>query len=162
MNYRRRAETAVEPPRRAPTANVIVAKKPVISTPALQMVRPHGRSESAITIPAPAALPASGLDRATETRLKKGKRAPDARLDLHGMTAAAAHSALIGFIERSRVTGKRCVLIITGKGGIGVLRRDTPLWLAAPPLAHQIVNVTPAHARHGGGGALYVYLKRIR
>lgn len=83
------------------------------------------------------------------------------------MTAQRAHMTLIGFVERSRAAGHRCLLVITGKGGFndsapGVLRREAPFWLATPPLADLIVNVSPAHPRHGGGGALYVYLKRRR
>ena len=81
------------------------------------------------------------------------------------MTAMRAHGALIAFIDRSRAAGHRCVLVITGKGGFcdgapGVLRREAPFWLSSPPIAEMIVNVSPAHPRHGGGGALYVYLKK--
>ena len=82
------------------------------------------------------------------------------------MTAARAHRALIHFIGQSRAAGHRLVLVITGKGGgegsPGVLRREAPIWLATPPLAGMVVNVSPAHPKHGGGGALYVYLKRPR
>ncbi|MEL6794967.1 MAG: Smr/MutS family protein, partial [Pseudomonadota bacterium] len=76
----------------------------------------------------------------------------------------------------SRAMGHRLVLVITGKGGSddfsgyapfsgegrGVLRREAPIWLSTPPLSHMVVNVSQAHPRHGGGGALYVYLKRRR
>ncbi|MEM7270856.1 MAG: Smr/MutS family protein [Pseudomonadota bacterium] len=102
----------------------------------------------------------------------KGKRTPDARLDLHGMSAARAHAALKMFISDSRDRGCRCVLVITGKGSDepaafgevkpGVLRRETPRWLSSPPLAQMIVTVAQAHPKHGGSGALYVYLKRKR
>lgn len=129
-------------------------------------LRPLGRTAwPAITLPAAPMPRSSGLDRATETRLRKGKRTPDARIDLHGMTAIRAHAALIAFITQSRSAGHRCVLVITGKGGYsdgapGVLRREAPLWLQTAPIREMIVNVSPAHPRHGGGGALYVYLKR--
>ncbi|MFV0473387.1 MAG: Smr/MutS family protein [Pikeienuella sp.] len=169
-SLRRRAETAVEPP--APT----IPSKPVIANapppppfapPPRATLRPTGRTGPPANLSAPRMAAPSGLDRATETRLRRGKRAPDARLDLHGMTAERAHRALIGFVERSREAGHRCLLVITGKGGPhdgapGILRREAPHWLETPPLASMIVNVSPAHPRHGGGGALYVYLKRRR
>lgn len=88
------------------------------------------------------------------------------------MSAARAHAALKIFIADSQAMGRRCVLVITGKGSDaepgfgevapGVLRREAPKWLATPPLSQMIVNVSQAHDRHGGGGALYVYLKRRR
>ncbi len=135
-------------------------------------IRPVGRKLPEVSLPQPSRPAPSGLDRNTETRLRKGRRKPDARLDLHGMSAARAHAALKIFIADSQAMGRRCVLVITGKGADidpgfgeiapGVLRRETPRWLAAPPLSQMIVNVSQAHDRHGGGGALYVYLKRRR
>jgi DNA-nicking Smr family endonuclease len=78
------------------------------------------------------------------------------------MTADRAHKALTRFVLESRAAGLRCVLVVTGKGrsaeggrGDGVLRRDAPRWLSVPPVAE-------AHQKHGGGGALYVYLRRRR
>jgi len=138
-----------------------------------QILRPYGRPDPGITLPQPTAPKSSGLDRATETRLRRGKREPDAVLDLHGMTANRAHNALNRFISQSRTVGHRMVLVVTGKGAIGgarefgdpapgILRRETPVWLATPPLSTLVVNVTQAHPKHGGGGALYVYLKKIR
>jgi DNA-nicking Smr family endonuclease len=35
-----------------------------------------------------------------------------------------------------------------------------PRWLNEPELAGLIANISPAHARHGGEGALYVYLRK--
>lgn len=117
--------------------------------------------------PAPPGWP--GLDRASQRRLARGRLHPEARLDLHGMTAERAHGALSRFVAESRALGRRCVLVVTGKGrgesgarGEGVLRRDAPRWLEAPPLRDGVVGVFEAHPRHGGGGALYVYLKRRR
>jgi len=111
--------------------------------------------------------PAAGLDRRTADRLRRGKRDPEARLDLHGMTASAAHAALSGFLRRARAEGKRCVLVITGKGGrkpvedapymperTGVLRYAVPEWLSTAPLSPLVVGVYKAHRSHGGDGAL--------
>ncbi|HEX7800963.1 MAG TPA: Smr/MutS family protein, partial [Asticcacaulis sp.] len=56
----------------------------------------------------------------------------------------------------------RAVLVITGKGvaETGLLKRMAPEWLADPALSHIVAGLSPAHARHGGAGALYVALKR--
>lgn len=142
----------------------------------VRILKPTGRPKPQVSLPPTPAPAPSGLDRATETRLKKGRKEPDARLDLHGMTAQRAHAALNRFISQSSAMGHRLVLVITGKGGPddfsnhrpfgsqapGVLRREAPVWLSTSPLSHMVVNVSQAHPRHGGGGALYVYLKRRR
>ncbi len=85
-----------------------------------------------------------------------------ARLDLHGLTYDAARSALEAFLHRAWDEGHRSVLVITGKGsrGDGALRRAAPEWLAAPHLRPMVAGISEAHRRHGGGGALYVALKR--
>lgn len=112
------------------------------------------------------------MDKKTFGKLKKGQLQPEARIDLHGMTVADAHGALAAFIFRSQTRGFRLVLVITGKGDRrdvgwmpverGVLRRQVPEWLRLPPLASVVLDVAVAHRRHGGDGALYVYLKRMR
>lgn len=86
----------------------------------------------------------------------------EGRLDLHGMTLAAAYQALLRFVERQRAAGQRRVLIITGKGNGGeeTLRAQVPRWLEAPQLAAQVLSARPADKRHGGVGALYVHLRR--
>ena len=113
------------------------------------------------------------MDSKSYGRLKRGKLKPEARIDLHGMTQAEAHPALIGFILRSASEGKRLVLVITGKGKLrdeapplpvrhGVLRHNVPQWLRMAPVAPHVLQVTQAHMRHGGDGAYYVYLRRPR
>ena len=67
------------------------------------------------------------------------------------------------------------MLVITGKGNPknddtapwmmsphGVLKQMVPRWLNEPELAALIASVSPAHVRHGGDGALYVYLRKNR
>ena len=49
-------------------------------------------------------------------RMKRGKLVPEARIDLHGMTIDRAHPTLTSFILRAQASGKRLVLVITGKG----------------------------------------------
>ncbi|HKL64840.1 MAG TPA: Smr/MutS family protein, partial [Roseovarius sp.] len=78
-----------------------------------------------------------------------------------------------GFMLRAHGADKRLVLVVTGKGKDrddggpipvrnGVLRHNVPQWLRAAPLGPLVLQVTEAHARHGGGGAYYVYLRRRR
>ena len=113
------------------------------------------------------------MDAKSFGRLKKGKLSPEGRIDLHGMTMAEAHPALVSFILSSQANDKRLVLVITGKGKDrdepgpiptrhGVLRHQVPQWLTIAPLRQAILQVTPAHLKHGGHGAYYVYLRRNR
>lgn len=106
-------------------------------------------------------------------KMKKGKLHPEGRIDLHGMTLDEAHPALTGFILSSHAMGRRLVLVITGKGKIrddlapmpvrqGILRHQVPTWLNMPPLRNLVLQITPAHISHGGSGAYYVYLRRLR
>ena len=106
------------------------------------------------------------VDRRTADRLKRGRLEIEGRIDLHGMTRAAAQDALTGFVVSAADRGQRCVLVITGKGtfsgGPGVLKQEVPKWLNMSPLRERIVAVNEAQPKHGGGGALYLLLKRKR
>jgi len=122
-------------------------------------------------VPSPAATPAlGGFDRRFKRRIARGTAEIDARIDLHGLTQAEAHGALIGFLHHARADGARVVLVITGKGADGaslhgsrgVLRRQVPLWLKSPALREHVLAFEPAHSGHGGEGALYVRIRRAR
>ncbi len=113
------------------------------------------------------------MDHGMFRKMKRGKSEPEARIDLHGMTLAEAHPALITFVLRAHGSGYRLVLVITGKGKrtdeggpipqrMGALRHQVPHWLHAPPLNAVVQQVVPAHHRHGGMGAYYVYLRKAR
>jgi DNA-nicking Smr family endonuclease len=104
------------------------------------------------------------LDKRTGERFKRGEMAIDAKIDLHGLTQAEAHDRLQGFLAKAAAGGKRCVLIVTGKGagGWGVLRDSVPRWLNEPALRRHLLAFSQAQARHGGAGALYALLKRKR
>lgn len=114
------------------------------------------------------------LDRRTDDRLRRGKLPIEARLDLHGMSRDSARHALAQFLREAHAGGKRCVLVITGKGALGagsgydsrdipepgVLRRSVPEWLAMPPLSDIVLRHYPARAKDGGDGAIYILLRR--
>lgn len=133
--------------------------------------------------PAPrAALPKAPpplvpIERRKHRRIARGHVEIDARLDLHGLRQADAERRLRTFLLRARADGLRTVLIITGKGterdsddhhaamersARGVLRRSVPLWLEAPELRDCVAGIAPAHIRHGGSGALYIHLRKVR
>ena len=107
---------------------------------------------------------ANGVDRRTMDRLRKGRIRPEARLDLHGKTVEEAHRAVSRFVAESRSNGRRCVLVITGKGaqGEGAIRRELPFWINAPENHARIVCFAQARREDGGEGAFYVLLKRQR
>jgi DNA-nicking Smr family endonuclease len=119
----------------------------------------------------------SGVDGRTAERLRKGAIEPDATIDLHGFTEPAAHRALAAFVPGAAAGGARLILVITGKGlkpsapdepfdleldrrTRGVLKVMVPRWLQEPALVRLVADVRPAHRRHGGAGALYVYLRK--
>jgi DNA-nicking Smr family endonuclease len=108
----------------------------------------------------------AGVDRRQAERLSRGRLEVEATLDLHGLTQAAAHARLDAFIAASAEAGRRCVLVITGKGLAkeegGVLRQNVPRWLNQPPNRGRVLAFDYARQKHGGMGALYVLLKRRR
>jgi DNA-nicking Smr family endonuclease len=175
----KRPDTALkaEAPSSPPPAPASAKPAAPLPLPPLRRLEPVGRPEPLARWHAPGAErprppgpDTPGLDRNTARRLARGQREPEARLDLHGMTADRAHAALMRFVIDCAQQGLRCVLVVTGMGGgdngrrrgDGVLRRETPRWLSVPPLSGHVVGVFEAHPRHGGGGALYIYLKRQR
>jgi len=115
----------------------------------------------------------TGINGATQDRLRRGLMEPDARIDLHGMTQRSAHRTLFTWLAAAHSRGYRLVLVVTGKGNPrneenapwmmsdhGVLKQMVPRWLNEPELAALIARVQPAHVKHGGDGALYVYLRK--
>lgn len=147
--------------------------------PALKTFRVGEKARTALAhdllASASATPPAAPLrmDAKAFARMSRGKLTPQARIDLHGLTLAAAHPQLIGFVLGAQARGLRLLLVITGKGRRpsddgpvpgrnGILRHQVPLWLMQAPLGPAVLQVTEAHFRHGGSGAFYVYLRRPR
>jgi len=155
-------------------------KKPIILRP---ITHPPIEDRPAPPIRAKNRAATSAMDGKNAERLIRGKMEIEARLDLHGHRQDEAQKILADFIRRNHGYGKRCVLVITGKGRSlknqpedehsegarfviserkGVLFDLVPGWLSAPNLAHYVVAFSPAQPKHGGTGALYVYLRRER
>ncbi len=101
--------------------------------------------------------------------LKKPKRAkpsdssqsPDAELDLHGKTREEAIMMVQNFIMDSYQKKLRTLLIITGKGYRSkrgpVLKQAVQSWLKRNGTPY-IDNFSPAPAKHGGSGAIWINL----
>lgn len=114
----------------------------------------------------------TNIEPGLKRKLARGHVPIDGTIDLHGMTQIEAEAALQRFITARAGRGDRTLLVITGKGikktgfGMleqrGVLRVMLPRWLATPTLAPFVAGHEPAARGHGGEGAFYVRLKRVR
>lgn len=117
------------------------------------------------TKPSPAPI-ASHLDKPVYRKIAKGRVSIDSQIDLHDMTQAQAISRLQSFLYQAHDLGHRHVLVITGKGGSptseGVLKRMLPIWLNTPAFASIVNGYQAASRSHGGDGAFYVRLRRLR
>jgi DNA-nicking Smr family endonuclease len=173
------AKAPVADTRKAPVPDPGAPPPAVIATPSAGARRLQGASRPPVTTDlapdrseALAAAPVR-MDKKLHARMTRGKLAPEARIDLHGLTLAAAQPELQRFIAASYARGLRLVLVITGKGRsaqpddtpamprpAGVLRRSVPAWLRMAPLSGMVLDIREAHVSHGGGGAIYVYLRK--
>ncbi|MGA3341487.1 MAG: Smr/MutS family protein [Methylocella sp.] len=120
--------------------------------------------------PAPAEpkAPLAPLERRLRQKLARGRAAPEAVIDLHGMRRQEAFIALRAFLAKAQSEGARLVLVVTGKGERGalgegtpgILRQSVPNWLREPGYHAIVVGFEEAQRPHGGAGAFYVRLRR--
>lgn len=153
---------------REPDIEIELAEQP---RPAGRKARPSAApAKSASSPPPPQLAPQlTPLGRRMRRSVARGKEAIDARLDLHGLTQSEAHAALLRFLRQASAREARLVLVITGKGmrgegagERGVLKRQVPHWLALPEFRSLVIGFEDAGVRHGGEGAMYVRLRRVR
>lgn len=158
------------------------ASQPKDEAPAAPAAR-KAANAAAPTAPAPKRPPSApasphalthglshGIDRRQAERFRKGKLPIEGKIDLHGRTQQSAHDDLLVFLKRAHASGKRTVLVVTGKGmtqgktvaKTGILRQAVPRWLNEPPFRALVLAFDYAEPQHGGEGALYVLLKRVR
>jgi DNA-nicking Smr family endonuclease len=150
-----------------PEPETPIAKRPTARTPPPPVLRPGG--------PPPHASRGEDrlrLDSSWERKLARAAIAPDFTLDLHGHTLDQAHARLDAGLAQARAMGARLVLLVTGRPRAasaadrgtqrGAIRANVLDWLAAGPHASDIAAIRKAHRRHGGDGALYVVLRRLR
>jgi DNA-nicking Smr family endonuclease len=156
-----------------PVIGGVAAAAPAPELPHLALKR----AKTARLIPAPVKAPVKPqmlppiADAGGHKRVRRGKLEIDARIDLHGMRQIEAQTALAGIIARTRDTGGRCVLVVTGKGRPvdpgedyitpqpGVIRRRLPQWLDSAGIREHVSGFAQANAKDGGSGAFYVLLK---
>jgi len=136
------------------------AEKPPVPKPASMPAKPLARVPRR-------AVPGTTLDSSWDRRLRSGSAAPDRIVDLHGMSLDGAWRAIDRSLEQAIAHGERLVLLITGhqRSGEppvrrGAIRAAVHDWLAASRHAGDIAAVRAAHGRHGGGGSLYIVLRR--
>lgn len=106
------------------------------------------------------------IDKPVYRKIAKGRLPIDGEVDLHNLTQDQAVGRLHAFLYQAQSRGYRHVLVITGKGGSptseGVLRRMLPIWLNAPPFSSLVNGYQVASRSHGGEGAFYVRLRRLK
>ncbi len=147
---------------------------PQPAEPAEPSAKPSTRGGPAAPVPPepkPALAPLVPLERRTLTALKRGRQPLEGVLDLHGLRQAEAHDRLRAFLHGRQRGGARLVLVITGKGAAGVsdsgdergvLKRVVPHWLRMADLRAVVLGFEDAALTHGGSGALYVRLRRLK
>lgn len=163
VRRRRRAEEPPEDASEEPASKQAPARR----EPPTAASKPEPPKPKAPDLPEVRPGASAGLDKRTALRLRRGQLRPEARVDLHGHTQSEAHATLDRFITDSHLAGRRCVLVITGKGSVqdpqgGVLRQMTPRWLNQPSMRGKVLAIEHAQPKDGGHGALYVLLKRKR
>ncbi len=103
-----------------------------------------------------------GLPEKTFRKLRRGRFRIEDEADLHGLTVNEAKLLLREFIGDSVQRGLGCVRAIHGKGlgsgpGGPVLKGNVQRWLMQ---WDEVLAFVTARARDGGGGAVYVLLRR--
>jgi DNA-nicking Smr family endonuclease len=108
---------------------------------------------------------APGIDRRLLKKLRAGDYAVQAHLDLHGLNAEEARGEVERFLTAQRLAGRRCVLVIHGRGhgskeGIPVLKERLQVWLTRGRVARGVLAFCTARPADGGAGAVYVLLRK--
>jgi DNA-nicking Smr family endonuclease len=106
-----------------------------------------------------------GIDRRLLRQLKAGDYALQAHLDLHGLNSEEARVEVDTFLTKARADGRRCVLIIHGRGhnskdGVAVLKERLQVWLTRGRIGRGVLAFCTARPVDGGAGAVYVLLRK--
>ena len=106
-----------------------------------------------------------GLDHKILRKLKRGEFPVKDFIDLHGLTRQEAEIKVRDFLARSHRLGRRCVLIVHGRGlnspdSFPVLKDGLPIWLGRGPVRKIVLAFATARPYDGGTGAAYVLLKK--
>ena len=108
---------------------------------------------------------APGVSHAQISELRAGKVRAEAAIDLHGSTIEPALAQLHQFLLESRDLGRRCVLVIHGKGmhsEHGAPLREAVLHTLLGPMSGLVHALASAAKVDGGEGATYVLIRGSR
>ena len=97
-------------------------------------------------------------------------------IDLHGYTLDQANKAIENFINKAFIENVNKLVVVTGKGlhsenekdpyvskDLGILKYSVPEFITNnKDLMSKINEITDAKIEDGGGGAFYVYLKKLK
>jgi DNA-nicking Smr family endonuclease len=155
----------IRPLSREPLKSAPASEKP-LAAPAIVAAK---KASPPKPPPAPVRPPRPGttLDGTWDRKLKSGSVQPDRIVDLHGLNLDRAWQAIDIALEQAESAGDRVILLITGHHRRGEppvqrgrIRAAVHDWLAASRHAGRIAAVRGAHPRHGGGGSLYIIMRR--
>ncbi|CAA9519424.1 MAG: hypothetical protein AVDCRST_MAG31-1484 [uncultured Sphingomonas sp.] len=166
-----RVTATIQPLSRGPLSGRIAEVQPPapIEAPVAPPIarKPKGPPPRSAPPPPQAVRPGTTLDGHWDRRLRSGAVEPDRVLDLHGHNLDSAWTAIDRALEQAIAAGDRVVLLITGHHRAGEppvergrIRAAVHDWLAVSRHAARIAAVRNAHRRHGGGGSLYLVLRR--
>lgn len=148
-----------------PTAPSIAPQAKPVPPPIVRKAK--GPAPKAPADPATRPTIANTLDSSWDRRLSSGDVRPDRVVDLHGHSLDRAWQAIDRALEQAMVNRERVILLITGHARAGDppvqrgrIRAAVHDWLAVSRHREQIAAVRGAHRRHGGGGSLYLILRR--
>ena len=107
----------------------------------------------------------AGVDPNLVRKLRRGEFAVQGHVDLHGLTREEAKKSVEDFLRASRNGGKRCVLVVHGRGlhskdQLPVLKDALRSWLSTARFARHVLAFATARPVDGGAGAIYVLLRR--
>jgi DNA-nicking Smr family endonuclease len=97
--------------------------------------------------------------------LRSGRFSVQAHIDLHGLNLQEARFILEEFLLESVRTGFTCVRVIHGRGRHSlkhhaVLKQYVQRWLCTRRMSRHVIAYTSARRCDGGGGAIYVLLRK--
>lgn len=107
----------------------------------------------------------SGFDPYVLRKLRRGEFSVQGHLDLHGLTRAEAKARVDAFLQEERRKGKRCVVLVHGRGlhskdQMPVLKEALRTWLATARFGRHVLAFATARPQDGGAGAVYVLLRK--
>jgi len=107
----------------------------------------------------------AGVNKRVRLALRRGDYSVQAHVDLHGLTKIEAKEKVEQFVAKARRDGKRCVLVVHGRGlnskdHIPVLKEQLKVWLQKGRIGKSVLAFATARPHDGGAGAVYVLLRR--